>query len=165
MKINLIKDCPFCGAHAKLEHTHDQGYVIECSNSVCQASSKVAYPIMEDPRRLLMEAWNKRVYEHLLEWAETLLCNSEHPEHCDDIEWKLFIKQWRDEKHGEFLNPTFPFGHNIRTIFDYVKEKAPDKISKKWVLWMLLELSGPYELNPEYFRVYSFDRYDPEPPM
>lgn len=36
----------------------------------------------------------------LLDWAETLLCNSLPMSHCSQEEWDRLIKAWRDEKHG-----------------------------------------------------------------
>lgn len=36
----------------------------------------------------------------LLDWAETLLCNSLPMSHCSQEEWDRIIKSWRDQKHG-----------------------------------------------------------------
>lgn len=36
----------------------------------------------------------------LLDWAETLLCNSLPMTHCTQEEWDEKIKSWRDQKHG-----------------------------------------------------------------
>jgi len=36
----------------------------------------------------------------LLDWAETLLCNSLPMSHCTQEEWNRIIKSWRDQKHG-----------------------------------------------------------------
>lgn len=39
----------------------------------------------------------------LIDWAETLLCNAEAPEHCDNKEWALTIRMWRDRKHEKAI--------------------------------------------------------------
>lgn len=36
----------------------------------------------------------------LLDWAETLLCNSEPMSHCTKDEWAELVLKWRDAKHG-----------------------------------------------------------------
>jgi hypothetical protein len=41
----------------------------------------------------------------LLDWAETLLCNSQPMAHCSQEDWNQRIKQWRDEKHLQCPTP------------------------------------------------------------
>lgn len=36
----------------------------------------------------------------LLDWAETLLCNSYPGVRCSQQEWDRIITSWRDQKHG-----------------------------------------------------------------
>lgn len=41
----------------------------------------------------------------LLDWAETLLCNSLPMPHCSQEEWNKLITEWRNQKHGIKKNP------------------------------------------------------------
>ena len=38
--------------------------------------------------------------EDLLDWTETLLCNSLPAPPCTREKWDKLIKRWRDQKHG-----------------------------------------------------------------
>lgn len=38
--------------------------------------------------------------QELLDWAETLLCNSDPMPHCEQDDWNATIKNWRDQKHA-----------------------------------------------------------------
>ena len=57
---DTIRDCPFCGSHAKLESSDDDGEYIACQDAACGASSNIQYSIKEDGRPLLLERWNRR---------------------------------------------------------------------------------------------------------
>ena len=57
--------CPFCAREARFEKvSHDPfdnnygGEYVECSN--CGASTKLWFPLKEDVKRQLLEAWNRR---------------------------------------------------------------------------------------------------------
>jgi Lar family restriction alleviation protein len=59
-----LKPCPFCGGAAEFvriddeEDPHFGGVVAACLT--CGATSKVYFPLKDDVKHLLMEAWNKR---------------------------------------------------------------------------------------------------------
>jgi hypothetical protein len=38
----------------------------------------------------------------LLDWAETIICNSVPMSHCSQAEWDKIRKNWRDAKHAAF---------------------------------------------------------------
>lgn len=57
--------CPFCGARADLDvidgeggNPNDGGHYIECS--LCRASTPLRFACGDDPKPLLIEAWNRR---------------------------------------------------------------------------------------------------------
>lgn len=75
--------------------------------------SAFAAPVMADPlpttaeeailahhtcERARMKERDKKA--HLLDWAESLLCNALPMSHCSQEEWDVAVKNWRDEKHG-----------------------------------------------------------------
>ena len=52
----------------------------------------------------------------LLDWAETLLCNSLPMSHCTQEEWDRIIKSWRDKKHGASApNHALSKSHEIKS--------------------------------------------------
>lgn len=56
--------CPFCGhskniAMANTHHDHSGGYYIGCPE--CGASTELVFALMDDPRQILVEKWNRRV--------------------------------------------------------------------------------------------------------
>lgn len=55
-----LKPCPFCGGEAEIDQAEDGGYFVQCLTSVCRASSQMRYAHGDDPRPLLLEAWNRR---------------------------------------------------------------------------------------------------------
>ena len=63
-----LKPCPFCGSDAEIivlegEIENDPSVgakCVQCTNSLCMASSALIYPLMDDVTNLLMEKWNKR---------------------------------------------------------------------------------------------------------
>jgi hypothetical protein len=69
-----LKSCPFCGGKAEFgevqgdENTPDVGgNFIDCTNPVCQASTALIFPLMDDVKQLLVERWNRRLHE---EWSK-----------------------------------------------------------------------------------------------
>lgn len=62
-----LKPCPFCGSEAEgctmPAEQDDVGagaMFVQCTNSRCMASSALIYPLMDDPKPLLLERWNRR---------------------------------------------------------------------------------------------------------
>ena len=58
-----LKPCPFCGNVRNIgmrneKHNHSGGYFISCPE--CDASTGLRYAMGDDPRPLLIEAWNRR---------------------------------------------------------------------------------------------------------
>ena len=57
-----LKPCPFCGSGAVLIELEDEpnrgGWCVECP--ACKASSIVSFPVKDDARPLVVEAWNRR---------------------------------------------------------------------------------------------------------
>ncbi len=57
-----LKPCPFCGSGAVLVELEDEpnrgGWCVECP--ACKASSVVSFPVKDDARPLVVEAWNRR---------------------------------------------------------------------------------------------------------
>lgn len=58
-----LKPCPFCGNDRNIaltneKHDHSGGYFIACPE--CDASTGLRYAMGDDPRPLLIEAWNRR---------------------------------------------------------------------------------------------------------
>jgi uncharacterized protein YodC (DUF2158 family) len=43
---------------------------------------------------------NGQEAHNLLDWAESILCNSKPMSHCTDEEWDATIKKWRDQRHS-----------------------------------------------------------------
>lgn len=43
---------------------------------------------------------DKKHFQNLAEWAETLLCSSRPPNSCSQEQWDNYIRSWRDTKHG-----------------------------------------------------------------
>lgn len=63
-----LKPCPFCGSEAEgctipaeQEDVGAGAMFVQCTNSQCMASSALIYPLMDDPKPLLLERWNRRV--------------------------------------------------------------------------------------------------------
>jgi Lar family restriction alleviation protein len=57
--------CPFCGGAPEIigpmepdGHGNEGGYVVSCTK--CDASSRVHFPSMDEPKPHLITAWNKR---------------------------------------------------------------------------------------------------------
>lgn len=54
--------CPFCGGTAQIieveEPSNRGGYVVQCDK--CEASTRVWFPIKDDVKNILTDAWNKR---------------------------------------------------------------------------------------------------------
>ena len=73
----------------------------------------------------------------LLEWAETLLCNSEPPKNSDYAEWMGLVHKWRDQKHGLAPEPEEPIStptdlnqhnkENTPSLNDW-RELGPDEV-------------------------------------
>lgn len=59
----LLKRCPFCGGKAaiiEVEETDNRGgFVVQCGS--CECSTRVWFPIKDDVKRILADAWNQRV--------------------------------------------------------------------------------------------------------
>ena len=58
--------CPFCGGRAEYNNKADHGeyaggHFVQCTNSVCMASSLLIFACGEDPLPKLMEKWNRRI--------------------------------------------------------------------------------------------------------
>jgi hypothetical protein len=57
--------CPFCGSSAKFDKAddgiNDGGEFVTCTNQMCMAASKIVFPLKEDAKPHLLEAWNSRV--------------------------------------------------------------------------------------------------------
>lgn len=61
--MNELMPCPFCGNAKNLamvneKHDHSGGYFIACPE--CGASTIMRYAMGDDPKPLLIEAWNRR---------------------------------------------------------------------------------------------------------
>ena len=60
--IEDLKPCPFCGSEAEKYECEDTdnkgGFVVGCTNSRCQASTKVAFG---DCDNMLRSLWNRRI--------------------------------------------------------------------------------------------------------
>lgn len=54
--------CPFCGHSAALSEVEPSGYVVECANGACNASTNIRYSCGDDARPLVIEQWNRRAY-------------------------------------------------------------------------------------------------------
>jgi hypothetical protein len=52
--------CPFCGGEPKLVEVEPSGYVVECKNGACNASTNIRFSCGEDARPLVREQWNRR---------------------------------------------------------------------------------------------------------
>jgi hypothetical protein len=52
--------CPFCGGDPKLVEVEPSGYVVECTNGICHASTNIRFSCGEDARPLVAEQWNRR---------------------------------------------------------------------------------------------------------
>lgn len=61
-----LEPCPFCGGKAALTEVEPSGYIVECTNGVCNASTNVRYSCGEDARPLVIEQWNRRTYGRAL---------------------------------------------------------------------------------------------------
>ena len=70
-----------------------------------QGSCYACEPVGEMNHKLEAEVAKLR---ELLEWAETLLCNAEHPQHCGDPKWSRIVHKWRDQKHALAPAPEEP---------------------------------------------------------
>jgi hypothetical protein len=57
-------------------------------------------PTVEWVEKIQADALRADEKAGLLDWAETLLCNSLPMSHCTQEEWDRIIKSWRDQKHG-----------------------------------------------------------------
>lgn len=55
-----LKPCPFCGGAAKLVEVEPSGYVVECTNGICNASTNIRYSCGDDAVPLVVEQWNRR---------------------------------------------------------------------------------------------------------
>lgn len=61
-----LKPCPFCGSKAEFgsiddsEHPDFGGHFIYCTNALCQCSSALIFPLMDNVEGLLAARWNKR---------------------------------------------------------------------------------------------------------
>lgn len=58
-----LEPCPFCGGPAQMieaEEAGDSAYAIQCQTRGCEASSRVAFALMDSVDDLLAEAWNRR---------------------------------------------------------------------------------------------------------
>lgn len=58
-KLELLP-CPFCGGKAKLTEVEPSGYVVECTNGICNASTNIRYSCGDDARPLVSAQWNRR---------------------------------------------------------------------------------------------------------
>lgn len=52
--------CPFCGSEGKMVEVEPSGYVVECQNGICAASTNIRYSCGDDARPLVIEQWNRR---------------------------------------------------------------------------------------------------------
>lgn len=52
--------CPFCEGEAEIQQAEDGMYFVGCLRPSCLASSRGIYACGDDPRPLLLEAWNRR---------------------------------------------------------------------------------------------------------
>lgn len=61
--------------------------------------------------------------DHLLDWAESILCSSLPMSHCSQEDWDSTITAWRDEKHevkpdgDQGVLPLAEFGPNAKPLF------------------------------------------------
>lgn len=53
--------CAHCGGAAQLTEVEPMHYVVECSEPMCNMSTRVYISAMDDSRPLAIEAWNRRV--------------------------------------------------------------------------------------------------------
>lgn len=53
--------CAHCGGAAQLTEVEPMHYVVECSEPICNMSTRVYISAMDDSRPLAIEAWNRRV--------------------------------------------------------------------------------------------------------
>lgn len=66
MSDDILKPCPFCGSKAEFgsiddnEHPDFGGHFICCTNTLCQCSSALIFPLMDNVAGLLAIRWNKR---------------------------------------------------------------------------------------------------------
>jgi hypothetical protein len=57
---DALLPCPFCGGEPKLTEVEPSGYVVECTNGICNASTNIRYSCGDDARPLVKEQWNRR---------------------------------------------------------------------------------------------------------
>jgi Lar family restriction alleviation protein len=57
-----LRPCPFCGGDARFyeveEASNRGGYVVGCKE--CECSTRVWFPVKDDVRPILRDAWNRR---------------------------------------------------------------------------------------------------------
>lgn len=64
-----LKPCPFCGSNAEFgsienkKHPDFGGHFVYCTNNLCQCSSALIFPLMDDVKELLICRWNRRENE------------------------------------------------------------------------------------------------------
>ncbi len=94
-----LKPCPFCGSGAVLIELEDEpnrgGWCVECPS--CKASSIVSFPVKDDARPLVVEAWNRRSdtaarRDGAIEALEQVRCRNGYPNCYADGD--LYKSEW-----------------------------------------------------------------------